>query len=120
MVVVVSRYSGVGFFLERVLGVVLCDDNGVSPHQHVSWVVLIRTPRVIGFYFFFLLGVYLRDFAVHSDGVSPTDVGVIFLLLFWTVYCHVLIIIIIIILCVIVLYSYSLLYTRIIMRTWRD
>jgi len=34
----------------------------------MSWVVLFRTPRVL---FSFFRGFYLRDFAVHSDGVSP-------------------------------------------------
>jgi hypothetical protein len=62
----------------------------------VSRIVLIMTPRVIGFSFF-LLDLYLRDFVVHFDGVSPADVGVVFLLLFWAVYYHVFIIIIIII-----------------------
>jgi hypothetical protein len=68
-------------FLEGVLGAVMCYDRCVSLHQHVSCVVLIRTLRVIGFYFF-LLDLYLRDFAIHSDEVSPANVKRYILLLF--------------------------------------
>jgi hypothetical protein len=47
--------SGAGFFLKRMLEAVLRDNRVVSPHQHVSWVVLIRTFRVIGFISLFLV-----------------------------------------------------------------
>jgi hypothetical protein len=33
---------------------------------------------------FILLGFSLRDFAAHSDGASPADVGVVFICIFWT------------------------------------
>jgi hypothetical protein len=46
--------------------------------------------------YFFLLGFYLRDFAAHSDGASPADVGVVFY--FVTLNCILFYIIIIIIL----------------------
>jgi hypothetical protein len=81
--------------------------------RHISiviWVVLVRTPRVIKF--FFLLGLYLRDFAARSDGVSPVDVDIVFLLLFWTVCCHVFITIIVVV--VVVLYFlYLAFYTHV-------
>jgi hypothetical protein len=38
--VVGSRFTGAGFILMRVLDVVLRDDRGASPHQHVNKVVL--------------------------------------------------------------------------------
>jgi hypothetical protein len=72
-VIVGFRYSRPRFFLERVLRTVLRNDGGASSHQHVSWIVLIMNHRVIRFYLF-LLGLYLSDFAVHSDRVSPVNV----------------------------------------------
>jgi hypothetical protein len=45
-VIQVYRYE---IFLERVLGAVLRNDRGVSPHQLVNMVVLVRTPQVSGF-----------------------------------------------------------------------
>jgi hypothetical protein len=61
----------------RVLCAVLYDDRGVSPHQHVSMVVLIRIHRVSSFGSFFW-NFYLRNFVAHSDGVSLVVVGVVF------------------------------------------
>jgi hypothetical protein len=43
-----SKITGTGFVLMRMLGAVLRDDRGVSPHQLVSRVVLIRIHRVSG------------------------------------------------------------------------
>jgi hypothetical protein len=77
MVVVGSMLQVRDSFLMRVLGAVTCDDRGVSLHQHGErgrfWLGSIEF-RVC----FLLLGFYLRDFAVHSDGASPVDVGVVF------------------------------------------
>jgi hypothetical protein len=41
------------------------------------------------------LGFSLRDFAAHSDGASPADVGVVFLFVHSGLYSHVYYIIII-------------------------
>jgi hypothetical protein len=106
-------------FDERVLGAVLRDDRDASPHPHVSRVV---DYDLSGFeFYFFLLRFYLRDFAAHSDGVSPVDVGVVFyscysgLLLFCII-----IIIVLFILRFFLFYSFSLSYARLVVRTWRD
>jgi hypothetical protein len=45
-----------------VLGAVLCGDRDASSHPH------------------------LRDFVVHSDGATPTDVGIIFLFVYFELY----------------------------------
>jgi hypothetical protein len=85
--------TGSGFFLERVLGTVLRDDRDASLHVHVSRVVGYDT---LGFAFYFLLlGFSLRDFAAHSDGASPADVGVVFLFVHSGLYSHVYYIIIV-------------------------
>jgi hypothetical protein len=63
----------------KVLGAVMRGDRGVSPHQHMTRIILIRTHQFFGFSFF-LLGFCLRDFTAHSDEVSPTDVGVVLIL----------------------------------------
>jgi hypothetical protein len=82
-----------GFFLERVLGTVLCDDRDVSLHLHVSRVVDYDSS---GFEFYFLLlGFYLRDFAAHSDGASPADADVVYSFVYSGLYGHVFIFIII-------------------------
>jgi hypothetical protein len=44
---------------------------------------------------FILLGFSLRDFAAHSDGTSPADVGVLFLFVHSGLYSHVYYIIIV-------------------------
>jgi hypothetical protein len=93
MMVVGSKFTSTGCFLKRVLGVVLRDNGCVSPHQHVSRVVLVRTPRFLGFCSFFW--VLFERFAAHSDGVSSSISALYSYYLFWTVYYHVLIIIII-------------------------
>jgi hypothetical protein len=72
-VVVGSRYIGARRFLdERVLGAVLRDIRGASPHQHSETGRLLGLIRHRVFVSFF--GFYLRGFVTHSDGVSPTDV----------------------------------------------
>jgi hypothetical protein len=48
-------------FLERMLEVVLCDDKGISPHQHVSWVIFDYDSSGYRVLFLFL-DFYLRDF----------------------------------------------------------
>jgi hypothetical protein len=56
----------------RVLGAVLRDIRGVSPHQHSE---ADRLLGLIGYQkFVSFFGFYLRDFATHSDGVSPAGV----------------------------------------------
>jgi hypothetical protein len=59
----------------------LCDDSGASPHQHVSRVVLIRTHRFSGFFFFFFWVLFER----FADIVSLTDIGVVIILLFYII-----------------------------------
>jgi hypothetical protein len=66
-------FTSTRFILRGVLAIVLRDDRGALMHQYVSWVVDLRD-----FEF------YLRDFAAHSDGVSPADAGVIFYTVFVT------------------------------------
>jgi hypothetical protein len=82
-VVVGSRFIGSGSFLERVLGTVLWDDKSTPPHQLVSRVVLVSTPRVSGFDYFF--GVLFERSAAHSDGASPCRCRRWIYLIFWTV-----------------------------------
>jgi hypothetical protein len=110
-------------FLRESAKTVMHDDKGISAHQHVSWVVLYGTPRVIGFYFF-LFGIYLRDFAVHSDGVSSADVGHCILLLFWIVSGMYLLLLLLFCLfcdycdyCALFIKSF---YARLVVRIWRD
>jgi hypothetical protein len=81
--------------LERVLDAILRDDIGASSHLHVNMIVLIRIHQILSFHFF--LGFYLRDFTVHSNGVSPPMSALYFILLFWIVLSCIIIIIIIII-----------------------
>jgi hypothetical protein len=76
-----SRFTSARFFLERVVGVVLRDDRGVSPHQLVSRVVLVRTPRVL---------------------VSPANVGVVLDYLFWTVLLYIYYLLLFYLFCVII------------------
>jgi hypothetical protein len=95
-----------------VLGAVLCGDRVASPHPHMSRVVDYDP---LGFeFYFFLLGFYLRGFAAHSDVASPADVGIV--LCFVTldyIYCFVYSVFDL-------FYSFSLLYARLVVRTWRD
>jgi hypothetical protein len=56
----------------RVLGAVLRDIRGASSHQHSEagrWLGLIGYRVFVSFVRF-----YLRDFVIHSDGVSPAGV----------------------------------------------
>jgi hypothetical protein len=63
------RFTGTGFFLERVLGTVLHDDRGASSHLLVSRVV-IRNPSSFGS-LVHSFGTLFESFAAYSDGVSP-------------------------------------------------
>jgi hypothetical protein len=56
-----------------VLGAVLRDVRGVLSHQHCEQGSSIMTYQLSNFSSFFW--VFLRDFIVHSDGVSLIDVG---------------------------------------------
>jgi hypothetical protein len=85
-----SRFTGAGFFLERVLGTVLRDDRGASSHQLVSRVVLVRTPWVSGFFF----GFYLRDLLSILMESALADAGVVFIC-YSGLYFHVFIFIIV-------------------------
>jgi hypothetical protein len=75
-----------------------------------------------GFEFYlFLLGFYLRDFAAHSDGASPGDVGVVFLFCYSELYIILYYYYYYFIYSVIGLfYSFSLPYARLVVRMWRD
>jgi hypothetical protein len=66
-----------------------------------------------------LLGFYLRDFATHSDGVIPADVGVTFLLCYFGLYI-ILYYYYFIYSMIVLFYSFSLLYARLVVRTWQD
>jgi hypothetical protein len=71
----------------RVLGAVLRDIRGASPHQHSEtdrWLGLIGYQVFISFFGFYLI------FATHFDGVSPPVSGIVSYCVFWTVYCFVL------------------------------
>jgi hypothetical protein len=70
-----------------VLGTVLRDDRGDSPHQLVSRVVLVRTPHVLGFWFF-LLGFCLRDLLLIPIESALVDAGVV-LICYFGLYCHI-------------------------------
>jgi hypothetical protein len=72
----------------RVLGAVLRDIRGASSHQHSE------AGRRLGFIgsqvFVSFFGFYLRDFATHSDGVSPAGVWRCIFLYILDCYCYVL------------------------------
>jgi hypothetical protein len=60
MVIVGSRFIDVGFILMRVLGAIMRNIRGVSPHQHSEQDSLLE---LIGYQIFVLsFGFYLRDF----------------------------------------------------------
>jgi hypothetical protein len=74
--------------LMRVIGAVLRDIRGASPHQHSEagrWLGLIGYRVFVSFF-----GFYLRDFATHSDRVSPVGVWRCILLYILDCYCFVL------------------------------
>jgi hypothetical protein len=116
-VIVGSRFTGSGSFLERVLGTVLWDNKSTPPHQLVSRIVLVRTPRVSGFDYFF--GVLFERFVAHSDGASPCRCRRWIYLIFWTVLSCIYIYYCFVLFCVIYFFSsYSLSYARLVVRTW--
>jgi hypothetical protein len=86
-VVVGSKFTGSGSFLERALGTILRDDKSTSPHQLVSMVVLVRTPRVLVLSF----GIYWRDLLPIQMKLAPADADIVFICCFG-LYYHVFII----------------------------
>jgi hypothetical protein len=99
----------------RVLGAVLRGDRDVSACEQGSGLGYIGF-RVL----FLLLGFSLRDFAAHSDGASPADVGVVFYSCYSGLLLLCIIIIVLFILRFVLFYSFSLSYVRLVVRTWRD
>jgi hypothetical protein len=73
----------------------------------------------IGFLVSFF-GLYLRDFATHSDGVSPAGVRRCIYLYILDCYCFVLLLLFYLFWDLLYFYSLSLSYARLVVRTWRD
>jgi hypothetical protein len=85
MVVVGFRFTCTRFLLIRVLGEVLRDDNGASPHQLVNKVVLIRTYQLLGFSSFFWVFIWEILLPIPMES-TPRMSGVVLFWLFWTVF----------------------------------
>jgi hypothetical protein len=102
--------------LMRVLGAVLRDIRGASPHQHSETGSLVRffSYRVFVSFFGFLFERFLLPIPME---LAPPVSGVV---LYCILFCIIIIIIVLFILRFILFYSFSLSYACLVVRTWQD